>query len=211
MSFLEYTLLAFSSLFVIIDPIATVPAFLAMTPNDTPRQRIGMARFASATAAGVLLAFAIGGKWIFSLLGITIPAFQMAGSIVLLLVALDMLRAKRSRVKETAEETDEGTAKDDVAITPLAVPMLAGPGAISTVILLHSRAQTFAQQMALLACILIVCLLTYFILSLSAKGAKWLNPIALRLVERLMGLLLAAIAMQFLVNALTELKIIPRV
>lgn len=209
MTLFEYILLAFSSLFVIIDPIATVPAFLAMTPNDTPAQRMRMARLASVTAAGVLVAFAVGGKWIFSLLGITIPAFQMAGSIVLLLVALDMLRAKRSRVKETEEEKDEGTAKDDVAITPLAVPMLAGPGAISTAILLHSRATNFMQQAALVICILVVCAATYFILGLSARGAKWLNPIALRLIERLMGLLLAAIAMQFLVNALKELKIIP--
>jgi multiple antibiotic resistance protein len=208
MTFWEYIFLATSSLFVIIDPIATVPAFLAMTPNDTPEQRIRMARLASLTSAGVLTAFAIGGKWIFSLLGITIPAFQMAGSIVLLLVALDMLRARRSRVKETIEEKDEGTAKDDIAITPLAVPMLAGPGAISTAILLHNRATDFMQQVALIGCIAVVCAATYFVFAISARGAKWLNPIALRLVERLMGLLLAAIAMQFMLNALKELKII---
>ena len=205
---LEYTVLALSSMFVIIDPIATVPAFLAMTPTDSPAQRIRMARVASFTAAGVLVAFSIGGKWIFQFLGITIPAFQMAGSIVLLLVALDMLRAKRSRVKATVEETDEGAAKEDIAITPLAVPMLAGPGAISTAILLHSRAENITQQVALVISIIGVCAATYAIFAISATGAKWLNPIALRLVERLMGLLLAAIAMQFLVNALKELNII---
>ena len=209
MSLVEYTLLAISSLFVIIDPIATVPAFLAMTPTDTPAQRIRMARMASMTAAGVLVVFGIAGNWIFHFLGITIAAFQLAGSIVLLLVALDMLRAKRSPVKETAEETNEGTTKEDIAITPLAVPMLAGPGAISTAILLHGRAANFAQQLTLVVCIVVVCAATYLVLSLSARGAKWLNPIALRLTERLMGLLLAAIAMQFLVNALRELKIIP--
>jgi len=209
MSFLEYTLLALSSLFVIVDPIAVVPAFLAMTPRDTPEQRVRMARLAAFTSAGVMLAFAIAGKWIFSLLGITIPAFQMAGSIVLLLVALDMLRARRSRVHETDEEKDEGAAKDDVAITPLAVPMLAGPGAISTVILLHNRAENFGQQIALLVCIAVIGVVTYYTLAFSARGAKWLNPIALKLIERLMGLLLAAIAMQFMVNALRELKIIP--
>jgi len=209
MSLVEYTLLAISSLFVIIDPIATVPAFLAMTPTDTPAQRIRMARMASLTAAGVLVVFGIAGNWIFHFLGITIAAFQLAGSIVLLLVALDMLRAKRSPVKETAEETNEGTTKEDIAITPLAVPMLAGPGAISTAILLHGRAANFAQQLTLVVCIVVVCAATYLVLSLSARGAKWLNPIALRLTERLMGLLLAAIAMQFLVNALRELKIIP--
>lgn len=209
MSLFEYILLAASSLFVIIDPIATVPAFLAMTPSDTPAQRSRMARIACLTAAGVLIPFAVGGKWIFSLLGISLPAFGMAGSIVLLLVALDMLRANRSRVHETAEEKDAGAAKDDVAITPLAVPMLAGPGAISTAILLHGRAANWGQQVALVACILAVCGISYGILAVSARGANRLSPIALKLAERLMGLVLAAIAMQFLVNAMTDLKIIP--
>ena len=155
-----------------------------------------------------MTAFAITGHWIFNLLGITIPAFQIAGSVLLLRIALDMLYAKRSPAHETKEEIEAGTAKDDIAITPLAVPMLAGPGAISTAILLHARADGFIQQAALVGCILIVCLVSYYILAWSARGAKWLSPIALRLVERLMGLLLAAIAMQFLVNALRELKII---
>jgi len=203
-----YILFATSSLFVIIDPIATVPAFLAMTPTDTPGQRIRMARLACLVTAGLLLAFALGGKWIFQFLGITIPAFQMAGSIVLLLVALDMLRAQRSRVQETIEETDAGAAKDDIAITPLAVPMLAGPGAISTVVILHSRAANLTQQIALLLCIMVVCGASYLIFALSAHGAKWLNPIFLRLTTRIMGLLLAAIDMQFLINALTDLKLV---
>src|SRR5687768_5865444 len=122
MTLFEYTLLALSSMFVIIDPIAIVPTFLAMTPSDTPAQRLRMAKLANLTAAGVLILFALGGKWIFKLLGITIPAFQMAGSIVLLLVALDMLRARRSSVQETVEEKDAGALKEDIAITPLAVP-----------------------------------------------------------------------------------------
>lgn len=209
MTLLEFTLLALSSLFVIMDPIAIVPTFLAMTPSDTAKQRMRMARIASMTAAGVLIAFALTGQLIFKLLGITIPAFQMAGSIVLLLVALDMLRAKRSDVKESREETEAGAAKDDIAITPLAVPMLAGPGAISTAILLNSRAENLVQQGALIVSILIVCAATYVVLAMSTRGAKWINPIAMKLIERLMGLLLAAIAMQFLVNALKELKMIP--
>lgn len=205
MSFLEYTLLALSSLFVIVDPIATVPAFLAMTPEDTPEQRLRLARLACLVMTGILLAFALAGRWIFQFLGITMPAFQMAGSIVLLLIALDMLRAQRSRVQETREETEAGAEKQDIAITPLGVPMLAGPGAISTVILLHNRAKDFAQQLALLGCILLVAAASYVIFALSARGARWLSPIALRLTTRIMGLLLAAIAMQFLLNALKEL------
>src|SRR5207244_2163573 len=191
----EYILLAIGSLFVIIDPIATVPAFLAMTAH-APEQRIRMARVASIVAAVILLIFATTGKFIFNFFGITIPAFQIAGSIVLLLVALDLLRARRSAVQETVEETDAGAAKEDIAVTPLAVPMLAGPGAITTAVLLHNRAQGFTQQVALCICIVGVCLASYFILSWSARGAQWLNPIALRVINRIMGLLLAAIAIQ---------------
>ncbi len=203
---LEYILFAASSLFVIIDPIALVPVFLAMTPDDSPTQRIKMAKLACLIAAGVLVVFALVGKWIFQYLGITMPAFQMAASIVLLLIALDMLRARRSPVQETREETTAAAAKDDIAVTPLAVPMLAGPGAISTAILLHNKAEGVAQEFALLGCIIAVCFASYAVLRLSAHGARWLKPIAMKITTRLMGLLLAAIAFQFFLNALRELK-----
>jgi multiple antibiotic resistance protein len=209
MSPLEFSLLAFSSLFVIVDPIAVVPAFLAMTPTDTPAQRERMARLACCVLAGVLLTFALTGRWIFRILGITLPAFQMAGSIILLLVALDMVRAQRSRVQETREETEAGMAKVDIAITPLAIPMLAGPGAISTVILLNEQAVGLTKTIALCSCILGVSAAAYFILRLSATGARWLNPIAMKITTRIMGLLLAAVASQFLINALKELKLVP--
>lgn len=205
MSLTEYTLLATSSLFVIVDPLATVPAFLAMTPADTPEQRIKMARLACCVMAGVLIVFAIAGKWIFKFLGITMPAFQLAASIVLLLVALDMLRAQRSRVHETHEETAAGMEKSDIAVAPLAIPMLAGPGAISTAILLHQQATNTAQTIALYGCILAVSLASYVILHLSASGARWLSPIAMNITVRIMGLLLAAVAIQFMLNAAKDL------
>ncbi len=201
-------LFAASSLFVIMDPIALVPMFLAMTADDTPAQRIRTARMASIVAGALLMTFALLGRWIFHFLGITLPAFQMAGSVILLLVALDMLRAERSRVRETSEETAAGAAKEDVAITPLAIPMLAGPGAISTTILLHSKAVTVGNQVALLFCIAAVAFASYLILRFSAHGARWLNPIAMRITTRIMGLLLAAIAMQFLLNALRDVGLI---
>ena len=206
MSLTEYALLATSSLFVIIDPLATVPAFLAMTPTDTPEQRMKMARLACCVSAGVLIVFALAGRYIFKFLGITMPAFQIAASIVLLLVALDMLRAQRSRVHETSEETAAGVEKTDIAIAPLAIPMLAGPGAISTAILLHNQATNVTQRAALYVSILLVCLASYLILRLSAQGAKWLSPIAMNLTVRIMGLMLSAVAIQFMVNALKQLK-----
>ena len=206
MSLAKYILLAASSLFVIVDPLAAVPAFLAMTPTDTPEQRIKMARLACWVAAGVLLAFAIAGKWVFRFLGITMPAFQLAASIVLLLVALDMLRAQRSRVQETSEETAAGTEKTDIAVTPLAIPMLAGPGAISTAVLLQNQAAGLGQRVALYLCIGAVCLASYVILRISARSARWLSPIAMSITVRIMGLLLAAVAMQFMLNALRQLN-----
>jgi multiple antibiotic resistance protein len=208
MSLAEYTFLAFSSLFVIVDPIAIVPAFLAMTPTETPAQRERMARLASLVMTGVLLAFALTGRFIFKFLGITLPAFQIAGSIVLLLVALDMLRAQRSRVQETREETEAGANKVDIAVTPLAIPMLAGPGAISTVILLHNQAAAISHVIALCGCILGVASASYLVLRLSARGARWLSPIALSITTRIMGLLLAAVACQFMINALRDLRVL---
>jgi multiple antibiotic resistance protein len=198
----EYAVLAFSSLFVIVDPIATVPAFLAMTANSTLSQRLRAARTACLIVIGILSGFALVGQRLFSLLGITLAAVQVAGALVLLLVALDMLRAQRSPVQETAAETAEGAAKDDIAITPLAVPMLAGPAAISAVILLEAQAVSWVYRGILLACVVLVGLASYGILAIGASGAKWLSPLAEKIITRLMGLLLAALAIQFLFNGL---------
>jgi len=186
-----------------------VPLFLAMTPRSTPAQRIRTAGMACAVAAGVLIAFALIGQWLFRFLGITLPAFQMAGSVVLFLIALDMLRARRSPVQESAAESDEDLTGTDIAIAPLGIPMLAGPGAISTIILLQGKAVGFDQHSALLVCIAVVCAASYLILLVSAHGAQWLNPLAMRIATRLMGLLLTAIAFQFFLNALAALQIIP--
>ncbi len=199
---IEYGVLAFSSLFVIVDPIATVPAFLAMTARESTAQRLRTARVACMVAVGILAGFALVGQFLFSLLGITLPAIQVAGALVLLLVSLDMLRAQRSPVQETAAETAEGASKDDVAVTPLAVPMLAGPAAISTVMLLQAQAPTWAHRGMLLACVTLVGLASYVTLALGASGARWISPLAEKIITRLMGLLLAALAIQFLFNGL---------
>ncbi len=206
MNVFEYMLLATSSLFVIVDPLAAVPEFLAMTPTDTPEQRIKMARLACCVMAGVLIVFAAAGQLIFKFLGITMPAFQLAASVVLLLVALDMVRAQRSRVHETSEEKAAGVEKADIAVTPLAIPMLSGPGAISTAILLEKQAAGAAQRVALYVCIVVVGLVSYLVLRLSARGARRLSPIAMSITARIMGLLLAAVAFQFALNAVKDVR-----
>src|SRR5262249_50301178 len=160
-----------------------------ITSMDTPGDRVRMARLACIVSTLVLILFAVAGTWIFRVLGVTLPAFQVAGSVVLLLVALDMLRARRSEVKETIADAIAAAEKADIAVTPLAVPMLAGPGACTTAVMLQHRADGYWQHMALYACIIVVFFVSYIILHMAARGAHRINPIAMRIVTRLMGLL----------------------
>ncbi len=124
-----------------------------------------------------------------------------------MIVALDMLRAQRSRVQETLEETQAGSEKTDIAVTPLAIPMISGPGAISTTILLQNHAKDISERIALYGVIVAVMAVTYLILRLSARGAKWLSPIVMSIAIRIMGLLLAAVAVQFMLNAIKEYRL----
>jgi multiple antibiotic resistance protein len=199
---LEYAFLTFGSLFAIVDPFAAIPPFLAMTSRDTTAQRRRMARTACLTAAGVMAAFALLGPAIFRLFGITLAAFQVAGGLVLLLSALDMLRAQKSALRETPEELAEGMGKDDIAITPLAVPLLAGPGAITTSIVLSGRATTIQHKLIFFALIALVALISYWTLTIAAESAKKLSSTLLNIITRLMGLLLAAIGVQLILSAL---------
>jgi multiple antibiotic resistance protein len=204
MSLMEYTFLAFTSLFVVIDPLATAPIFIAMTQGDDATARRRMARLACMVAAGVLVLFTLTGQGLFKILGVTLPAFQIAGSILLLRISLDMLYARRSASKQTDEEVEAGVMKNDIAITPLGVPMLAGPGAISTALILATQARGTGQHVVLVGCLLTVCVVSYAILVLAADHANKLSPLALNLVTRLMGLLLAAVAVQFAITGLSQ-------
>lgn len=200
MEILNFALMSAGSLFAIINPLAAVPTFFAMTPENTEAERLKMARTACITATLVLILFAATGNALFRVFGITIAAFQMAGGLLLLLVSLDNLRAKRSGVQETEEEKAEGAAKPDVSITPLAIPMLSGPGAITTAILLESRAKNLVYEGVLLILFLLVGLACYMIFRVSIKKASKVNPILMNITTRLMGLILAATAVQFMID-----------
>ncbi len=207
MNSLDFAILSFTSLFVIVDPIGLIPAFLAMTQQNTSQERVHMARLASLiTFAILILSFFFGQKLLLAF-GITLPAFEIAGGIVLLLVALDMLQARRTAIKETQEEKAEGITKHDVAITPMAIPMLAGPGAITAVILLANKAETAAHHMILAGAIFLVSALTFLILGFVATRSKILSVIALKITGRLMGLILAAIAVQFILNGILAARL----
>ena len=199
---IQFIILSFWSLFAIVDPIGAVPTFLAMTERDSAKHRVRMARLASLVTFFVLVIFALGGNRILAAFGVSMPAFEIAGGIVLLKVALDMLQARQTALKETPEEQAEGTTKDDVAITPLAVPMLAGPGAITAVVLIGSQATSFAHQAAVVANIALVSFITFVVLRISAVRSAIFSAITLKIITRLMGLLLAAIAIQFVLNGI---------
>ncbi|MDT7041719.1 MarC family protein [Candidatus Nitronereus thalassa] len=204
MDLLNFSLLALGSLFVVVNPISGVSAFLAMTGRDIPEDKLRMAKVACMVAVGVLLGFALLGSTLFTLLGIMLPAFQLAGGLVLLLIALDMLRGQRSSVQESPEEAKEAIEKLDIAVTPLGIPLLAGPGAITTVMLLETQAQHWGARAVLCACIALVGLASYVIFSVAIKRASWFGPIAMKITIRLMGLVVAAIAVQFMFNAIQE-------
>lgn len=199
-----HLLATFSAVFFVVDPIAVVPLFLAMTPGDDVAKRAVTAARACLVAAAVLLAFAIGGQALFHLFAITLPAFRIAGGILLLLTALDELQSRPPATRTTGVELAEAAVKDDVAIVPLAMPLLAGPGAIATVMVLASEARSTAQTAAVLGSVLVTMALTWGLLRAAERVDQLLGPTVRAIVVRITGLLLAAIGVQFVLSALLE-------
>jgi multiple antibiotic resistance protein len=202
---LQFFLVALSSIFFLVDPIATVPVFLVMTSEHGPRPRRRMARRAAVTSFLVLSGFSVLGQVIFQLLGITLAAFQTAGGLILLLIGLEMVQAKRSRTKQVPDETEEATHREDVGIVPLGVPMLAGPGAISTVMVFMGQARQWQQVVAVLTAIAITCAIAYFTLAAAEYVRQHLSDTSINVMTRMMGMLLVAIAIQFMATGLVKL------
>ena len=194
--------LIFTSIFFIVDPFAVIPSFLAMTVRDSPEQRRVLARRGAWTCAITLTLFALGGSMIFKIFGITIGAFKIAGGVLMGLNALDMVQARRSQQRETPVETAEGIQKEDIGILPLGVPMLAGPGAISTVMVLALGAKTLAASVAVYVSIILTSVLTYVVLSAASLVERRLGQTGMRILTRLMGLVLLAIAVQFILDGI---------
>ena len=194
--------LIFTSILFIVDPFAVIPTFLAMTARDAPAQRRVLARRGAWTCAITLIAFALGGSLIFKIFGITIGAFKIAGGVLIGLNALDMVQARRSQQRETPIETAEGIQKDDIGIMPLGVPMLAGPGAISTVMVLALGAKSTAAMVTVYVSIMLTALITYWVLSAASMVERRLGQTGMRILTRLMGLVLAAIAVQFIIDGI---------
>ena len=198
-------LVAFSAIFFVVDPIGVVPIFIAMTHGDPPEELRDTARRASLVAAGLLVFFALFGTFLFKVVGVSLSAFRVAGGIVLLITALDMLRARQSEVRTSPEEAQEATVKEDVAIVPLALPLLAGPGSIATVMVLMSRASGVIPVVAVVASILITMVASYFLLRGASLVQRFLGQSGVAIFQRVMGLLLAAIAVQFIAEGVRDL------
>jgi multiple antibiotic resistance protein len=201
---LSFAILSFVSLFIIIDPVGVIPSLIAMTRNNSQSERVKMARTACIATFLTLFLFLLAGQYIFKFFSITLPAFQIAGGIVLMIIALDMLQARRTGLKESDEETSEGTFKDDIAITPLAIPMLAGPGAMTTIILLSSNADSWFEKGLLAGDLALVCVFTFLILRYASINVDRMHVIALKITTRIMGLILAAVSVQFIIDGVKE-------
>jgi multiple antibiotic resistance protein len=203
MDLLQSGLITFTSILFIVDPIAVIPTYLVITRDETPLQRRKTARRACIAAALLLIAFGLAGKLVFQLLGITMSAFRVAGGAILWIVAMDMLQAKRS-TQESAPEIAEGTAKADVDITPLAMPMLAGPGAISTIMVLAGQAKTLSQSIVVYLSIALTAVVCWLTLRIGETLLARMGQTGIRVMTRIMGLLLAAIAAQFVLTGARE-------
>lgn len=207
---LKFAVVALSAVFFVIDPLANVPMFLSITAGDSAAQRKRTA-FRAALATWVTLSvFALAGALIFKAFGISLGAFKIAGGIMLLLMSIDMMRAQPSPTRTTVEEQDEGRTRDDVAIFPLAVPMLAGPGAIATVMVLMSRAEwRVIPTAAVFLAVTITCLVAWLLMRGAASADKYLPKTVLRAFERIMGLLLAAVAVEFVAGGVRDMIHLP--
>lgn len=194
---------AFVTLFVVIDPIGLTPLFMAMTKGATQGHRRAIAARAVLVAAGVLLLFGLAGEPVLGFLGISIPAFRVAGGLLLFVTAFDMLFERRARRRKDQSETGLDPA-DDPSVFPLATPLIAGPGSIAAMILLTSSAEGWP---ALLAAhlVMLAVLTVVFVFFLSAGLLeRVLRETGINVVTRLLGMLLAALAVQFVLDGLRD-------
>jgi multiple antibiotic resistance protein len=203
---LSLSLVSLSAIFFVVDPLSAVPFFLAMTRDATAERRRDTALRAAVAAWVVLSAFALAGHWIFQILGISLAAFRIAGGIVLLLLALDMIRTQPSRTRITEKEVEAGALQEDIAIVPLAMPLLAGPGSIATAIVLVARARggPWWHVLPVLGAIAATAVASYLILAGATRTERVLGRSGLAIIERAAGLLLVGIAVQFMIDGLRE-------
>ncbi len=193
------------SILVVINPIGNSPIFLSVTEGQTEKQRNKTARSTALAVAITLSCSVLFGERILKIFGIDIPAFQVGAGILILLMAISMLHAKVTGSKHTPEEAKEAEEKDNVAIVPLAIPLLAGPGAMSTVILCANQSPQWSHRLWLVLIVVLLSVVIWISLRMSTAIGKVIGKTGINIATRLMGLILSAIAIEFIVTGLKVL------
>ena len=204
MTDLNYAVYSFVALFLIVDPITNVPVFHSLLDTYSTSDRRQMIRRSVTIAASVVIFFTIGGNQIFRFLGIELYSFRIAGGILLFIIAIEMLFGTKTKTESTKEETRDAALRDDIVVMPMAIPLLAGPGTITMSIVLFNQAENSVDAAVLFANIVLVFAVSYIILARSGVVFKLLGTTGTKVVMRLMGLLLATIAVQFIITGISE-------
>jgi multiple antibiotic resistance protein len=191
--------------FVVVEPITLVPLFAAMTEGADEAFRRRMALKAVFVAGLVLLLFAVGGAWFLRMMGISMAAFRIAGGIMLFLIALEMVFARESGTRSTPDELEEGKKRVDVSVFPLAFPFIAGPGALAIVLLTFGASRDdFALSVGLFGVVIAVLVITYLAMRLTPLVMRVMGVTGGNVVNRLSGVVLAALAVQFIITGVTD-------
>lgn len=194
----------FLTLFVVMDPVGLGPLFLGLAGDRTAAQRLAAARKAVLVASGIMFVFTVGGSALLRYLNISLDAFRIAGGVLLFRIAVDMVFAQHER--ETEEEEREARSRRDISVFPLAIPLIAGPGALASVMILAGEARAYTGGLALLLGICgVVLILVYFGLALSARTARLLGQTGVNVVTRVFGVLLSALAVQYVADGVRGL------
>ena len=199
---LSFFLLSFSSLFTLINPVGITPIILSISENMSIPEYNRIISKGIITAYIVLFIFSLMGDLIFKFYGITINAFMIAGGILFFRNSLDMIDSKISRLSSTPLETKEAEEKEDISITPIGIPLISGPGAITSVMLLSSQTVNFYDKCILHINIILILLITHIILFLGKKIANSIGTTGIRIIQRIMGLILMVISIQFIINGI---------
>lgn len=199
---LQYLIFCLSTLFAVINPLGITPIFVAMTEKYDSETRSKIARKGIITGSIILIVFTLLGSIIFQFYGITVEAFQIMGGIIFFRSGMRMLDAKVGRSRTTESEREEFKDTDEIAISPIGVPLITGPGAITGVVILSGKAPTNFSVLVLLFSVIITMFIFYFILKAGNYIGQKIGIAGMRVIERMMGLILMVIAVQFIINGI---------
>ena len=195
---------AIASIFAVVDPIGVTPFFSLLTEDLTAQEKHRVIRKTCIVAGSTLVLFAVFGQWIFAAFGFTLPAFRVAGGLLLFAVAFEMLQGERPRSKLTQQEREETLERDAVGVVPLGIPLLAGPGAITTVMIYMSKPTATEDTLFVFAGIVVTVAATYVLLHYADRIFRRIGRTGARAIGRIMGLLLAAIAVEFVIDGVLD-------